>query len=106
VGTHHELGDDAVEAAPLVPVTLVREAQLLEVLRRLGRDVLLELHHDATELGRVAVASELDVEVHQGVGGVHLEGRRVVHGLVDHLEDILGGRLSGTHRAEVCEVGV
>ena len=94
---HHELRDDAVEPAPLVPVPLVREAQLLEVLRRLRGDVLLELHRDATELRGVAVPADLHVEPHLGVRGVDLERGRVAHGLVDDLEDVFGGGLTGAH---------
>ena len=96
---HHELRDDAVEPAPLVPVPLVREAQLLEVLRRLRGDVLLELHRDATELWR-AVPADLHVEPHLGVRGVDLERGRVAHGLVDDLEDVFGGGLTAPMVAE------
>ena len=86
-----------MEAAALVPVAFVGEAQLLEVLGSLRRDVGFEFHRDPTQLRGVAVAAELDVEVAHGVRGVHLEGGHVAHWLVDDLEDILGSGLAGTH---------
>ena len=95
--TYHELRNHAVEAAALVPVAFVGQAQLLEVLGSLRRDVGFEFHRDPTQLRGVAVAAELDVEVAHGVRGVHLEGGNVAHGLVDDLEDILGSGLAGTH---------
>ena len=64
----HEAGDDAVESAALVAGALSREAQLLEVLGSLRRDVGFEFHRDPTQLRGVAVAAELDVEVAHGVG--------------------------------------
>ena len=44
-GTHlaHEVGDDAVEAGPLEPVSLLAGAQGAEVLRGLGDDVSSQL---------------------------------------------------------------
>jgi hypothetical protein len=63
-----------VEARALVAAHGRALAQLPEVLGRLGRDVGLELHHDAAQRDGVAVAAELDVEKHQRVGLRALRG--------------------------------
>ena len=47
----HELGDDAVEARPLVALTLGLLAELTEVRSRLGDILLVEIEVDATNLG-------------------------------------------------------
>ena len=96
-GHSHEAGDDAVESAALVAGALSREAQLLEVLGRLGRDVVLELHHDTAEFRGVPVSAQLDVEVHHRVGAVDLERGLVFYRGVDHLEDVLGLGCGSSH---------
>ena len=88
-----------MESAALVSGTLSRHAQLLEILGRLWRDVVLELHHDAAEFRGVPVSAELEVEVDHGVVAVDLERGLVVDGLVDHLEDILGLGCCSSHRS-------
>ena len=95
----HEAGDDAVESAALVSGTLSRHAQLLEILSRLWRDVVLEFHHDAAEFRGVPVSAELEVEVDHGVVAVDLERGLVVDGLVDNLEDVLGLGCCSSHRS-------
>ena len=101
----HEAGDDAVESAALVSGTLSRHAQLLEILGRLWRDVVLEFHHDAAEFRGVPVSAELEVEVDHGVVAVDLERGLVVDGLVDHLEDVLGLGCCSSHRSFQLDLG-
>merc|ERR1712037_598884 len=54
----HEVGDDAVEAGPLEPVSLLAGAQRAEVLAGPRSDVETQLHGDPAEL----LAAGLDVE--------------------------------------------
>jgi len=54
----HEVGDDAVEAGPLEPVSLLAGAQRAEVLAGPRSDVEAQLHGDPAEL----LAAGLDVE--------------------------------------------
>mmetsp|Transcript_23541 Transcript_23541/g.47740 ORF Transcript_23541/g.47740 Transcript_23541/m.47740 type:complete len:211 (-) Transcript_23541:702-1334(-) len=69
----HEILDDAMEYAPLVvqrlsplPCPLLPRAQRPEVLRRLGRDVLVKLHHNPPRV----LVSDFHIEEHVRVGPV------------------------------------
>jgi hypothetical protein len=44
----HEVSDDAVEAAALEAIARLGLGELLKVLGRLGDDVFLQLHHNAS----------------------------------------------------------
>ena len=61
--------------------------------------VLFQFHDDPTQRRRVAVASELNVEIDEGVGRVHFERGGVAGGLGRDLKDLFGGGLRGTHFA-------
>ena len=58
----HEVGDDTVELAVLVPESLLSGAERTEVLGRLGHNVGAELHDNATS----GAASNGHVEEHLG----------------------------------------
>lgn len=63
---HHELGNDAVEATPLVPKARLPSAELAEVLSSLGHIVAIQAKHNATDV----LAANGNVKEHLGRHGV------------------------------------
>lgn len=52
----HEVSDDTVEAAALEAIAGLGLGELLKVLGRLGDDVFLQLHHNASQRSRIGAA--------------------------------------------------